>query len=248
MTSPPLENSLKATAPFDLDAFARLARSRRSVRNFRPDPIPESVLERLLEAARWAPSGYNLQPTHMVVVADPSLKPDLCRACMGQRQILEAPVTVVFTGDRDAAERNLEPMIAAERAIGSMDDKYERLLRRYVHQSFSRGPFGLGWLWKAALAPLWAAGAPVPSIPVIHKRYWLAKQVSLSAMVFMLAAHAAGLATVPMEGFDERRVRRLLGVPRRHIVPIVVPVGYARDNDLKKSRLPLDSLVHRDRW
>jgi nitroreductase len=248
MTSHAAANRSKTSGAADLQAFERLAWSRRSVRNFLPDPVPEDLLVRLLEAARWAPSGYNLQPTHMVVVADPSLKPDLCRACMGQRQILEAPVTVVFTGDRDAAERNLEPMIAAERAVGALDDGYERVLRKYVQLGFGRGPLGLGWLWKAVLAPLAALGAPVPSIPAIHKRYWLAKQVSLSVMVFMLAAHAAGLATVPMEGFDEGRVRKLLGIPRRHIVPIVVPVGYARDVGLKKSRLPLDYFVHRNRW
>jgi len=44
----------------------------------------------------------------------------------------------------------------------------------------------------------------------VHRRYWLAKQAGLSAMSFMLAATAAGLATCPMEGFSDR----LMGVAR----------------------------------
>ena len=36
--------------------------SRRSIRVFRPDPVPDPVIRRILEAARWAPSGSNIQP------------------------------------------------------------------------------------------------------------------------------------------------------------------------------------------
>lgn len=36
-------------------------KGRRSIRKFRPDPIPREVLERILEMATWAPSGMNLQ-------------------------------------------------------------------------------------------------------------------------------------------------------------------------------------------
>ena len=61
----------------------------------------------------------------------------------------------------------------------------------------------------------------------MHKRFWLAKQVMLCAMNLMLAAEAAGLSTLPMEGFDEGRVRKVLGIPRTQVVPVIVAVGYA---------------------
>ena len=88
----------------------------------------------------------------------------------------------------------------------------------------------------------------VPRIPAIHKRFWLTKQVMLTAMQFMLAATAAGLATLPMEGFDEGRVRRVLGIPRSQIVPVIIPVGYPALQDLKKTRLTIGPFVHRDGW
>lgn len=232
----------------NLDAFEQLAKKRRSIRHFLPDPIPDSMLSRLLECARWAPSGYNLQPAHFVVVTDASVKQQLFTACMSQRQIVEAPVVVVFVGDRRVMHNNAEAMIAQERAAGTISPEYEQLLRRYVPLAFSHAPLGLGWVWKALLVPVVALFRPVPSMPAVHKRYWLGKQVVLAAMNFMLAAESAGLATVPMEGFDEARVRRVLNIPRSCIVPIIVPVGFAADRPIGKTRFPLERMMHREEW
>ena len=43
----------------------------RAVRRLKPDPLPEDVLHRILQAAAWAPSGGNVQPWRVVVVRDP---------------------------------------------------------------------------------------------------------------------------------------------------------------------------------
>lgn len=54
--------------------FASIAASRRSIREFSPDPVPRKVLLHALAAAASAPSGANLQPWKFVVVTDPALK------------------------------------------------------------------------------------------------------------------------------------------------------------------------------
>lgn len=230
------------------DEFEKLVRTRRATRNFKPDAIPEDLLRRLVDLARWAPNAYNLQPTHLVVVDDPSVKPALQKACLGQRQVLEAPVVVVFAGDRRVDQNNLEKMIAEEISLGAIDQKYATALRRNVERAFGQGPYGLGWLAKAGMGPLLGFLKPTPSIPAVHKRYWVAKQVMLTAMTFMLAASASGLATSPMEGFDEKRVKHVLRIPKHFIVPVVVCVGYARGEPSKKSRLPLENVFHRNKW
>ncbi|MFN3347280.1 MAG: nitroreductase family protein, partial [Candidatus Bipolaricaulaceae bacterium] len=46
-------------------------RGRRSVLRFKPDPVPDADLERILEAGRWAPSYANAQPWKFIVVRDP---------------------------------------------------------------------------------------------------------------------------------------------------------------------------------
>jgi nitroreductase len=235
-------------ATASLAAFLDLVRSRRSTRHFRPDPVPPDLLDELLEAARWAPSGFNLQPTHFVVVTDPAAKAKLYPACMKQRQVLEAGATVVFTGDRRAFENNFERVMQQDREAGAINETYEKLLRSAVPLSFKQGPLGIGWLWKAVAEALATRFTPIPSIQAVHKSFWLAKQVCLSAMVFMLAAHVAGLATCPMEGFGEHQVRRALSIPSSHRVVVVVPVGYADNTAAKKTRLPLDGRVHRNGW
>src|SRR6056297_3425318 len=46
----------------------------RAVRKLRPDPIPDDVFDRILQAACWAPTGGNQQPWRVVVVTDPDRK------------------------------------------------------------------------------------------------------------------------------------------------------------------------------
>lgn len=231
-----------------LDEFESLTKRRRATRHFLSDPIPEELLNRLLDIARWSPSGYNLQPTHYTVVTEAKLKPALYEACLKQRQILEAPVVVVFSGDREAAKHHLERVLTQGREAGTINADYESLLRKHVSLAFAQGPVGLGWLGKTVLPPLMRLVKPVPSIPAVHKQYWVTKQVMLSAMVFMLAATAAGLSTVPMEGFDEQWVRRVLRIPSSHIVPVIIPIGYSSSGNLTKTRLPLTDLLHRNSW
>ncbi|HAL47375.1 MAG: nitroreductase [SAR202 cluster bacterium] len=52
-----------------MDVFECI-RDRRTVREFKPDPVPEEIVDRLLQAARWAPSSSNSQPWHFVVVQE----------------------------------------------------------------------------------------------------------------------------------------------------------------------------------
>src|SRR2546427_11251248 len=44
-------------------------RTRRTVREFKPDPVPEAIVQKILQAGRWAPSSSNTQPWHFVVVS-----------------------------------------------------------------------------------------------------------------------------------------------------------------------------------
>ncbi|GEQ99379.1 oxidoreductase [Iodidimonas gelatinilytica] len=55
-------------------AFRILMEKRRTIRFFKPDPIPQSVIEDAVKTAATAPSGANKQPWHFVIVTDPDLK------------------------------------------------------------------------------------------------------------------------------------------------------------------------------
>ena len=232
----------------NIDSFLSFVTARRSIRSFSSKPVSDQLLLQLLDCARWAPSGFNLQPAHFVVVTETAKKERLLRACLYQKQILEAPAIVVFTGDRRVVEHNLDDVIDQDIEAGALREEDEEKLRRFIQLNFDHGALGIQWLAKA-LSPLLRLFTPLPHLPAIHKRYWLAKQVMLNVMNFLLAAEAAGLACSPMEGFDEWRVKYHLGIPWMHIVPMIVAVGYPLHEAVPtKSRLSLDGRVHWNGW
>jgi nitroreductase len=58
----------------DYKGLLDLVQKRRSTRRFKPDPIPDEYINKVIEVARWAPSGFNQQPWDFVVVKKPALK------------------------------------------------------------------------------------------------------------------------------------------------------------------------------
>ena len=78
--------------------FHEVIKTRRSIRSYRSDPIPDDVLLKVLNAVRIAPSGSNRQPWKFILVKDPELKMKLAIACGQQSFIAEAPVVAVGCG------------------------------------------------------------------------------------------------------------------------------------------------------
>jgi nitroreductase len=82
-------------------------RSRRSVRKFKPDPVPEEVLDRLLEAAQWAPSWAHTQCGLVLVLSSREGKEALQQALATTnpafKAMVEAPVVAAFCGESGKA-------------------------------------------------------------------------------------------------------------------------------------------------
>ena len=78
-------------------AFIDLVRQRRSVRKYRPDPVPVAQLDYVLEAARLAPSWANGQCCTYLVVTDERVRHELALA--GNDWIAQAPVIIVICAD-----------------------------------------------------------------------------------------------------------------------------------------------------
>lgn len=77
-------------------------KGRRSIRKYKSDPVPEEVLQIVLEAVRWAPSWANSQCCELIVVKDPKVKSDLATALSKTNPSLssmtEAPLVLVLCG------------------------------------------------------------------------------------------------------------------------------------------------------
>lgn len=73
--------------------------SHRSVRAFRPDPLPPGTLETVVAAAQSAATSSNMQTWSVVAVSDPVVRGTLARIAAGQRHIEECPLFLVFLAD-----------------------------------------------------------------------------------------------------------------------------------------------------
>ena len=63
------------------DDFLNLVRQRRSIRRFKPDPVPDEYINKIIDAARLAPSSMNQQPWEFVVVRDLELRKKILEYC-----------------------------------------------------------------------------------------------------------------------------------------------------------------------
>lgn len=82
--------------------FFEVNAKRRSIRNYRPDPVPRGVLEKLGEAVALAPSACNRQPTRVMIVTNPA-KLDALRTACPQRLLSSAPAVALVLGAAEAA-------------------------------------------------------------------------------------------------------------------------------------------------
>ena len=79
-------------------------KGRRSIRKYKPDPVPESTLQKTMEAVRWSPSWANTQCWEVIAVRDPKIKSELATALSKGNPALssmtEAPLVIVLCGKK----------------------------------------------------------------------------------------------------------------------------------------------------
>jgi nitroreductase len=101
----------------NIDELLTLMRERRSIRAYKPDPVPEEYIEKILEAGRWAPSSANSQPWDFIVIQDRKVKEKVHSVILDAIEkiktlrdfpflktftaayVLDAPINIVVCGD-----------------------------------------------------------------------------------------------------------------------------------------------------
>jgi len=85
------------------EALLNLLKSRRSIRRYRPDPVPDEMVEQLLQAGRWAPSASNRQPWDFIVVRDEAIRQQVAEHAafyfIRWAHVAEAPLLIILCGD-----------------------------------------------------------------------------------------------------------------------------------------------------
>jgi nitroreductase len=190
----------------------------RSIRRFRPDPLPDDLVQRVLEAAIQAPSGSNAQAWRFVVVRDADLRRqlgDLYR--QGFREVYPADR---LANEQDPHRRRL--MRSAEHLAERMGDEPPVL----VVACIERGP--------NSPAATRSAGSSI--YPAVQNLLLAARALGLGGCLTTLHLRR------------EAQVKALLGIPEHVDTYALVPLGHPAAPHGPLRRRPAAEVTHYDRW
>jgi nitroreductase len=88
-----------------MDLFKAI-KERRSIRKFKKQEIPQAIIDKIIDAAVWAPSAGNVQPYALVLAQTEKTKQLLSKAAFGQKDIEEASAVVIVCADEKRAEKS----------------------------------------------------------------------------------------------------------------------------------------------
>jgi len=206
--------------------FYTAVETRRTVRDFLPETVPQEVLDRAVDAARLAPSSSNLQPWEFVVIRDPKIRQAANAACLDQLPAKTAPVLIALVTHRDTWRRNRDEILRIFEGRGPLRPSQASYYRKIIPLVYTTGPFGLLGPLKRAISRVASLFKPTPNLMSrADVRVMAHKSTALAAATFMLALRAEGYDTCPMEGFDPWRAKALLDLPRNAEVNMFLAVG-----------------------
>jgi nitroreductase len=223
--------------------FEKVVRSRRSTRVYSDEPIPETVVRDCLELATLAPNSSNLQCWEFYWVRDEQKKQKLVKLCLGQPAAATAQELIVCVARLDTWKRNSK-LLLDHLTSGANDVPEAKLYyhRKIVPLAYGQGPFYLlGPLKKLAIAVM-GLFRVVPRGPAgkADTRVWAHKSTALACENLMLSFRAFGYDSCPMEGMDERRIQKLLGLPRSAEVCMVISAGKRAKQGIYDQQFRLD--------
>jgi len=210
--------------------------SRRSVRGFRPDPVPRATIEHILQIAATAPSGTNMQPWQVYVVGGDS-KRRLSEAVLAERR---QPTMAHEPEYRYYPAEWREPYIGRRRKVG---------IDMYTLIGIPRGDKEA--MFRQHGRNFEFFGAPVGLFFAIDKDLeigsWLDYGMFIGAV--MTAARAQGLHSCPQAAWPpyHRIIRQQLGMPEGQTVVCGMALGYEDEADpanrLRTEREPVNNFA-----
>ena len=149
------------------ESLLELVTQRRSIRGFKPDPIPDEYVEKIIEAARWAPSGANSQPWEFIVIKKQELRQNIIQFITENNQLLHkmelarepklrfkfapagfarAPVFILLCGD--VRTKDAYPLYVTLQSGSSIFKS--SLANAFLYMTLAATTLGLGAQWVSA--------------------------------------------------------------------------------------------------
>ena len=189
--------------------------SRRSIRKFREEGISADTVRLLLDAARLAPSGSNLQPSRFIVAQSPTAKEALGR-CTPYKFIVKASVIFVCCADLTA--------------ITTRDRRMGELLKEGAFEGVD-------------VDMNFTPATPTPVMDGEAVKSYLSMNVAIAVEHIVLKAVDLGLGSCWLARFDRDKVKEYLALDESISPVVLLPVGHPDQSPKARPRFALDKLV-----
>jgi nitroreductase len=234
------------------EVFQQIVDYRRSNRKFDPTAnVPDEVIERSLERAILSPNSSNMQLWEFHWINSPAALEQMTPICLNQSAAKTAQQMVVFVARPDKwKSRQQWHLSQVKKEIEGEPTKAQKMMLQYYGKVmpllYAADPLRImaalrltisffGGLFK----PFYRTGG-ASAVQVVTQ-----KSCALAAQTFMLSIAAEGFHTCPLEGFDEKRLKKMLKLPRRTHINMVVAVGLGTEPGIwgARVRVPYQEVV-----
>lgn len=208
--------------------LAELVRTRRSIRKYRAEDVPDELLLKAIDLASWAPNGGNRQPWQFYVVKSPEVIGKMADAVDARSRLMASwPEADAYREDADRWVRVGAFFRQAPVCIAVMVGGYESLADKILK----------------------ARGATDPAAREMQewRRFGASRIQTIGAAVqnLLLALHQQGLGACWMAGPQQAKaeIEAILEVPPEWEFVALVPVGWPAEEKTGAPRKPLDQVV-----
>lgn len=223
-----MENNSKA------DIFEQIINERRSVRIYDSSkPYDRSIVERSLKRAILSPNSSNMQLWEFYRITSEEKKAKAAEYCLNQLAAKTAQELVVFVARPDKYKKS----IAFNLDLINSKDNFEKESRREKRRAYYGKAMPLFYmpdflflssiLKKIIINIVGISKPTVREVGAMDKKVTIHKSIALAAQTFMLSVKAEGYDTCPLEGFDSKRIKKLLNLPRKTQINMIICVGNA---------------------
>ena len=197
--------------------FVEVIKYRRSIRKFKAVNVPDKMITEILEAARMAPSGSNLQPTRFIVVKSDEGREKL-KQCTPLPFVHNAPLVIICLADT-AAFSGRDARMSELREAGA-----------FIDTPLDGPGFAEAMKSRAVMSEADAAA-------------YLKFNAAIAIDHMTLRAVDMGLGSCWIGMFDQKKVRDEFDIDSRYIVAALIPIGFPDQKPDQRPRLPMDDIL-----